>query len=30
MTETVARKIAATVKALGAAQFNMKYNAGPL
>jgi probable LLM family oxidoreductase len=28
--ETVARKIAATVKALGAARFDMKYSAGPL
>src|SRR6201999_632764 len=28
--ETVARKIAATVKALGAARFGMKYSAGPL
>jgi probable LLM family oxidoreductase len=28
--ETVARKIAATVKALGVARFDMKYSAGPL
>jgi probable LLM family oxidoreductase len=28
--ETVARKIAATVKALGAARFDLKYSAGPL
>ncbi len=28
--ETMARKIAATVKALGAARFDMKYSAGPL
>jgi probable LLM family oxidoreductase len=28
--ETVARKIAATVKALGLARFDMKYSAGPL
>ena len=28
--ETVARKIVATVKALGIARFNMKYSAGPL
>ncbi|MBI1204307.1 MAG: LLM class flavin-dependent oxidoreductase [Rhodopseudomonas sp.] len=28
--ETVARKIAATVKALGAERFDMKYSAGPL
>jgi probable LLM family oxidoreductase len=28
--ETVARKIAATLKALGAARFDMKYSAGPL
>jgi alkanesulfonate monooxygenase SsuD/methylene tetrahydromethanopterin reductase-like flavin-dependent oxidoreductase (luciferase family) len=28
--ETVARKIAATVKAIGAARFDMKYSAGPL
>ena len=28
--ETVARKIAATVKALGARRFDMKYSAGPL
>jgi len=28
--ETVARKIAATVKALGASRFDMKYSAGPL
>jgi len=28
--ETVARKIAATVKALGLARFNLKYSAGPL
>ncbi len=28
--ETVARKIAATVKALGAARFQLKYSAGPL
>jgi probable LLM family oxidoreductase len=28
--ETVARKIAATVKALGPARFDMKYSAGPL
>jgi alkanesulfonate monooxygenase SsuD/methylene tetrahydromethanopterin reductase-like flavin-dependent oxidoreductase (luciferase family) len=28
--ETVARKIAATVTALGAARFQMKYSAGPL
>jgi probable LLM family oxidoreductase len=28
--ETVARKIAATVKALGISRFNMKYSAGPL
>ena len=28
--ETVARKIAATAKALGAARFDMKYSAGPL
>lgn len=28
--ETVARKIAATVKALGIARFDMKYSAGPL
>jgi probable LLM family oxidoreductase len=28
--ETVAKKIAATVKALGAARFDMKYSAGPL
>jgi probable LLM family oxidoreductase len=28
--ETVARKIAATVKALGAVRFDMKYSAGPL
>jgi alkanesulfonate monooxygenase SsuD/methylene tetrahydromethanopterin reductase-like flavin-dependent oxidoreductase (luciferase family) len=28
--ETVARKIAATVKTLGAARFDMKKNAGPL
>ena len=28
--ETVARKIAATVKTLGAARFDMKYSAGPL
>ncbi len=28
--ETVARKIAATMKALGAARFDMKYSAGPL
>jgi alkanesulfonate monooxygenase SsuD/methylene tetrahydromethanopterin reductase-like flavin-dependent oxidoreductase (luciferase family) len=28
--ETVARKIAATAKALGIARFNLKYSAGPL
>ena len=28
--ETVARKIAATVKALGVARFQLKYSAGPL
>jgi probable LLM family oxidoreductase len=28
--ETVARKVAATVKAFGAARFDMKYSAGPL
>jgi alkanesulfonate monooxygenase SsuD/methylene tetrahydromethanopterin reductase-like flavin-dependent oxidoreductase (luciferase family) len=28
--ETVARKIAATVKALGIARFQLKYSAGPL
>jgi alkanesulfonate monooxygenase SsuD/methylene tetrahydromethanopterin reductase-like flavin-dependent oxidoreductase (luciferase family) len=28
--ETVARKIAATCKALGVARFDMKYSAGPL
>jgi alkanesulfonate monooxygenase SsuD/methylene tetrahydromethanopterin reductase-like flavin-dependent oxidoreductase (luciferase family) len=28
--ETVARKIAATVKALGLARFQLKYSAGPL
>jgi alkanesulfonate monooxygenase SsuD/methylene tetrahydromethanopterin reductase-like flavin-dependent oxidoreductase (luciferase family) len=28
--ETVARKIAATVKALGASRFQLKYSAGPL
>jgi alkanesulfonate monooxygenase SsuD/methylene tetrahydromethanopterin reductase-like flavin-dependent oxidoreductase (luciferase family) len=28
--ETVARKIAATVKTLGLARFNLKYSAGPL
>jgi alkanesulfonate monooxygenase SsuD/methylene tetrahydromethanopterin reductase-like flavin-dependent oxidoreductase (luciferase family) len=28
--ETVARKIAATVKTLGAARFDLKYSAGPL
>ena len=28
--ETVARRIAATVKALGATRFHMKYSAGPL
>ena len=28
--ETVARKIAATVKALGIAHFQLKYSAGPL
>ncbi len=28
--ETVARKIAGTIKALGAARFDMKYSAGPL
>ncbi|WP_379070156.1 LLM class flavin-dependent oxidoreductase [Mesorhizobium sp. UC22_110] len=28
--ETVARKVAATVKALGAARFQMKYSSGPL
>jgi alkanesulfonate monooxygenase SsuD/methylene tetrahydromethanopterin reductase-like flavin-dependent oxidoreductase (luciferase family) len=28
--DTVARKIAATVKALGLARFDMKYSSGPL
>jgi alkanesulfonate monooxygenase SsuD/methylene tetrahydromethanopterin reductase-like flavin-dependent oxidoreductase (luciferase family) len=28
--ETVARKIAATVKSLGLSRFDMKYSAGPL
>ena len=28
--ETVARKIAATVKALGLARFEMKYSSGPM
>jgi alkanesulfonate monooxygenase SsuD/methylene tetrahydromethanopterin reductase-like flavin-dependent oxidoreductase (luciferase family) len=28
--ETVARKIAATVRALGVVRFDMKYSAGPL